>query len=151
MERDIVWTIQKNLQQQIDKHALPYQVFNDYPMLPGLHRSLSADLVIRALNNGAEVAVEFKYEPAHERNDILRQKLPVVAWGDDGVGKDVKRIHEFVEKGKTKAAYSLFIDEGGSFRERPPHPQSKWKEWGQGVWVLQSQVKADTLVGHQHE
>lgn len=142
-ERDIVWTLQTHLQQKIDQSKLPYQVFNDFPMLPGENRHLSADLVILTPAYGVQVAAEFKYEPFHERNDIQKQKLPVVFWGNDGVGKDIRRIHEFVEKGKARVAYSIFIDEGGYFRKRPPHGQSIWKEWGKGIWVLESQAKVD--------
>ena len=146
-ERDVVWTLQTHLQQQIVESKLNYQVFNDYPMLPGSNRHLSADLVILTPTHGIQVAAEFKYEPSHERFDIQKQKLPVVFWGNEGVEKDIRRIHEFVEKGKTKAAYSIFIDEGGYFRNRPPHDHSTWKEWQKGVWILQAQVKEDTQHG----
>lgn len=55
-------------------------------------------------NDIAEVAAEFKYEPSHRRNDILRSKFPVVFWNDDGVGKDIdiEGIHEFVSNEKQK-------------------------------------------------
>ena len=142
-ERDIVWTLQTHLQQQIHRHDLPFQVYNDYPMLPGQHRHLSADLVILKATNEVEVAVEFKYEPSHERPDIQKYKLPVVDWGKTGVEKDICRIHEFVEMGKAKVAYSIFIDEGGYFRKRQPHNKSKWKEWNKGVWILEARAALD--------
>ncbi len=148
VERDIVWTMQTRLRHLIDELALPYQVFNDYPMLPGPRRSLSADLVIRAVNSGVEVAVEFKYEPSHNRSDILKQKLPVVEWG--GVERDAHRIQEFVNKGKTEVAYAVFVDEGGLFLKRPLPVRSVWQEWEQGVWILQSQVTADISVGNPY-
>jgi hypothetical protein len=140
-ERDVVWTVQTYIQNQIDLLKLPYKVFNDYPMLPGSNRHLSTDLVILTSTNVIEAAAEFKYEPSHNRIDIPKGKFPVVFWGMEGVEKDIKRIHEFVDKGKAKVAYSIFIDEGGYFSNRPPHAQSAWKTWGNGVWVLQSQAK----------
>jgi hypothetical protein len=55
------------------------------------------------MDNLVEVAAEFKYEPSHKRKyntsqgnvgDIWHTKFgpTVVFWGDDGVGKDIKRI-----------------------------------------------------------
>ena len=43
VERDIVWTIQTKLNELIKQESLPFRVFNDYPMLPGPTRGLSAD------------------------------------------------------------------------------------------------------------
>ncbi len=141
-ERDVVWTVQEQIRKQIDKSQLPFRVFNDYPMLAGKRRSLSADLVILDSDNSVVVAVEFKYEPSHNRKgvDIPAGKFPVVFWGDDGVGKDVKRILEFVTKGKAQVAYAIFIDEGGAFRKRLAHPHSEWSEWDNGVHVLWSKA-----------
>jgi hypothetical protein len=82
------------------------------------------------------VAVEFKYEPSHERMDIPPEKFPVVFWGKEGVVKDIQRIRDFVEKGVAKKGFSIFIDEGGYFKHKEPHPDSKWKEWDNGVWML---------------
>ena len=128
-ERDLVWTVQTHINEKIEEQELPYQVFNDYPMLSGKRRSLSTDLAILNQNGIVEVAVEFKYEPSHSRSDILPTKFPVVSWGNDGVGKDVERIHNFVDKGVAEVAYSIFIDEGSHFRNRNPHSGSKWLEW----------------------
>jgi hypothetical protein len=138
-ERDIVWTIQLNLIEQISKEGLPYKVFNDYGILPGKRRSLSTDIAILNKEGVVEVAVEFKYEPSHERANIPKKKFPVVFWGKEGVGKDIQRIKDFVEKDVAKKAYSIFIDEGGHFRHRTPHPGSHWIEWGNGVSVLYSE------------
>jgi hypothetical protein len=143
VERDIVWTLQTHMINQIYEQQLAYRVFNDYPMLPGSRRSLSADLAILSADNGnVDVAVEFKYEPSHKRKDIMPSKFPVVFWGSDGVGKDVQRIQEFVSTGHAKKACSIFIDEGGAFHHRPAHPGSRWIEWRNGIWVL----RADTNV-----
>src|SRR6266700_1948153 len=73
------------------EQGLPFRVFHDYPILPGKRRSLCVDLAILNTDSLVEVAVEFKYEPSHNRSDIWPTKLKpsVVFWGDDGVGKDV--------------------------------------------------------------
>lgn len=133
VERDVVWTVQKHLIEIVRNRKLPYKIFNDHPILPGNRRSLSADIAILDEKNAIAVAVEFKYEPAHNRPGILKSKLPVVFWGDDGVGKDVKRINEFIQVGNVKTAYSIFIDEGGAFAHREPHPGSKWISWGNSI------------------
>lgn len=149
MERDIVWTVQIHISQLIKEQRLPYQVFNDYPMLPGKRRSLSTDLAILDRTGLVEVAAEFKYEPSHNRKDILPKKFPVVFWGD--VGKDVERINDFVSKGKARVAYSVFIDEGSYFRHRVPHPGSEWIDWRSEsaspsrIAVLWSHAKANSL------
>lgn len=138
-ERDVVWTFQTYLIKEIEELGLLYRVFNDYPMLPGKRRSLSTDLAILNANDRVEVAVEFKYEPSHRRVDIMKSKLPVVDWGQAGVAKDLKRIQEFVAQGKARAAYFVFIDEGGYFRKRKPHPDSpdsEWVDWGSDIWAL---------------
>lgn len=131
VERDIVWTLQLRMSDLIQARAMPYRVFNDYSILPGNRRSLCADIAILDGQDQVQVAAEFKYEPSHKRTDIWPSKfLPtVVFWGDDGVGKDVKRVHEFVEKGAARAAYAVFIDEGSIFRNRDPYPGSRWMDW----------------------
>jgi hypothetical protein len=125
-ERDIVWTVQSSLNDRIKAARLPYRVFDDYPMLPGQR----ADIVILE-NDTVEVAVEFKFEPSHARSgvDILPSKFPVVFWDKEGVGKDVRRVREFVSHGTARVGYSIFIDEGGYFRHRPAHPGSYWLDW----------------------
>lgn len=133
VERDVVWTLQNQLNHEVKRQKLPYRIVNDFPILPGSRRSYCTDLAI--LLDGqdkiAEVAVEVKYEPSHRRKDIWPTKISpsVVFWGNDGVGKDVERVKEFVALGKAKVAYSMFIDEGGFFKHRPPHPNTKWIHW----------------------
>lgn len=131
VERDIVWTLQTHLRQMVVNHGLSWTVFNDYPMLPGSRRSLSVDLAIRDADGEVLVAAEFKYEPSHDRVEFraLPGKLPVVFWGIEGVAKDVVRIREFVEAGKARTAYAVFIDEGRYFRNRPAHPGAEWRDW----------------------
>jgi len=102
-ERDVVWTVQVRLIEAIEQEQLPFRVFNEYPMLAGKRRSLSADLAILGQDSLVELAAEFKYEPAHSRDDIQRQKLPVVCWGPNGVGKDVERVQRFVENAEPKS------------------------------------------------
>ena len=143
LERDVVWTVQAHIIREIESGNLPYQVFNDDSLLP----STRADLVIFNAFGSAEVAAEFKYEPAHSRSanqggDIRATKLPVVAdWND--VEKDILRIQQYVERQKVKAAYSVLVDEGGHFHGREPFPGSQWIDWGQGRWVLWTQAVSD--------
>ena len=129
-ERDIVWTVQTYLNEQGEK--LGYQIYSDFPIEKGTRRSLCADLAILA-DKTVEIALEFKYEPAHSRKNIWQSKFKpsVVFWnGEHSVAADVKRIKRFVEKDQAKAACSIFIDEGGFFRQKPPHPGSEWQDWG---------------------
>ena len=124
-ERDIVWTLQLRLLEMVAERQLDLTVWNDYPM-PECTR---ADLVLLSSAGAVEVAAEFKYEPSHRRTDIRRTKLPVAFWDKDGVGKDVQRVGMFVAAGKARTAYAIFIDEGGAFRDRPPHTGSTWVDW----------------------
>ena len=134
VERDVVWTVQKRLIDEISRQGLPYRVFNDFPVLKGKRRGISADLVLLGEEGTVAVAAEFKYEPWHGRGnrDILPSKFPVVEWGIAGVAKDIDRIRNFVEQGAAQAAFSLFIDEGGYFSHREPHSGSRWERWNVG-------------------
>jgi hypothetical protein len=136
VERDVVWTVQMRLLAQVQRLGLPYRVYNDHPMVPGTRRSLSTDLAIVAPDGQVLVAAEFKYEPSHQRADLLQQKFPVVFWGHEGVGKGVARVQQYVSEGRAAAGYSVFIDEGGAFRHRTAHPGSAWERWEGDVWVL---------------
>ena len=127
MERDVVWTVQTYLISSIEEAHLPYQVFSEYPILPGNRRSICADLAILNGKGIVEVAAEFKYEPSHLRKDIMPGKFPVTIWED--ITKDVTRIQQFVSIGKSQAAYSLLIDEGNFHRQRIPPSGSRWITW----------------------
>jgi hypothetical protein len=150
VERDIVWAIQTHLICLTKELGLPCKVFSDYPITPGKYRSLCTDLAILNGSGIVEVAAEFKYEPAHTRDDILPSKFPVVSWGKDGVAGDVNRIQKFVTHRSAQAAYSIFIDEGGYFRHRKPHPGSEWLDWDVSVCgpncvaILYSQARANS-------
>lgn len=147
-ERDLVWTVQTHIVKLIQQQGLAYQIFNDYRMTPGSPCSPCADLAICGHRGSVEVAAEFKYEPSHQRTDILPGKFDVVGWGD--VKKDVDRIQEFVAQGKARVGYSLLIDEGGHFRHRNPLPQCRWIDWepsgasSSHVSVLWSRVAANS-------
>jgi len=78
-ERDVVFTLQRHLFEVVPSG---WQVFNDYPMIPGSRRALSADLVLRDPSGSVQLAAEFKYEPSAERADIQRHKLPVIGFAD---------------------------------------------------------------------
>ena len=133
LERDIVFTLQTYLNDLIKKNSLPIKVYNDYPILPGTNnrRHLCADLAIKT-DDAVDVAVEFKYEPDHERKntDILLSRLPVVVWsGECSISKDIERACKYVHENKARHAYSILIDEGGHFRQREPFPGSAWQDW----------------------
>ena len=100
---------------------------NDYAVAKGPRRGLCADLAILDRGGKIKVAAEFKYEPDHRRQDILRQKLPLVGWKD--MEKDIARIRTFVEPGVIESGYTVFIDEGGYFRHRDAHLGSNWIDW----------------------
>ena len=103
-------------------------VFNDYPILPGKRRSLSADLVVLNDAGSVKVAAELKHKPSHQRTDICRSELPVISWDKEGA-QDVTRVHEFIDKKAAQVAYAIFIDGGGYFRHRPPHAGREWRDW----------------------
>lgn len=134
-ERDIVWTVQTKIIKQIRENNLPFQVFNDYPMLSSRHRGLSTDIaILDKERHTVELAIEFKYEPAHLRVDIPKNKFPVVDWF--AVEKDIARIDEFVQAGKAKIGISILVDEGGFFHVRTPLHSHTWENWGGNTWVL---------------
>jgi len=132
-ERDVVWTMQRRFLDTIKQQGLPFSVFSDFPIQPGARRALSADLAILRPNERVAVALEFKYEPDHRRGhgserEIWPTKLSpsVVFWGAEGVLKDIERIRQWVSDGRTEAGFTIFIDEGGLFRNREPHPGAEW-------------------------
>jgi len=116
VERDIVYTVQRLLNRLIVERDAQLIVYNDYPMLPGPRRSLSADLALLDPAGRVAVAAEFKYEPCHRRSDVLKNKLPVTVWAD--IVKDTARIREFVDQAKTAIGYAIVIDEGGYLAKR---------------------------------
>ena len=142
-ERDVVWVLQLQTDEVIRKALLPYRVFTNHTV--SAKPRVIADLVILDSDNSVEVAVEFKYEPSHNRKahreggDIWPSKLDpsAVFWSGQGsVEKDVVRAREFVEAGRAKVGYSVFIDEGGHFRRREPFEGSRWTDWEDGMSVL---------------
>lgn len=139
LERDLVWTLQCHLTQLVEQSKVPIRVYNDYPIIKKERRSLCADIaLVSTKTNQVELLAEFKYEPSHQRDDILPTKFPVVFWGKDGVGKDVERVRDFVMNEGASCGYSIFVDEGGAFRHRDPHPDSEWQSWGKDRWILKA-------------
>jgi hypothetical protein len=126
LERDIVYTLQRHLWELLRDRNLDWSVFNDYPMIPGRRRSLSADLAVRSARGQILLVAEFKYEPAHSRKDILSHKLPVIGWAD--ALHDVTRIQRFVDEKRAPAAYAILVDEGGFFRRRDVEVGSEWRD-----------------------
>ena len=154
-ERDIVWTVQKNLIERIEKENLPYKIFTDFPIMKGKKGvNLCADIVIQQSNaiKSIKLALEFKYEPAHTRSynpNKLKQNTyktdkirwtklnPSVVFWEEGVLKDIERINQFVqEEYCVESAWSILIDEGGFFKKRPIPEYAVWQDWGNNVGVL---------------
>jgi hypothetical protein len=127
VERDIVFTLQARLRQAVAELGDMARVYNDYPMLPGPRRSLSADLVVLAPDGHVAVAAEFKYEPCHNRLDVLKNKLPVTVWTD--IVKDTARCAEFVAAAKADVAYAVCIDEGGYLARRDLSVWADCRRW----------------------
>lgn len=78
VERDVVYAVQLRLWEMVRGHGLDWEVFNDYPMVPGPRRAFSADIAVRDSSGSVLVAAEFKYEPDHSPPDLLAHKFPVV-------------------------------------------------------------------------
>jgi len=116
VERDIVYTVQSKLNDLVVERGLPLTVYNDFPMLAGQRRHLSADLCLVERNGLVAVAAEFKYEPCHQRLDVLKTKLPVTVWAE--ILKDTARVRDFVEATKTPVGYAICIDEGNYLARR---------------------------------
>lgn len=141
-ERDITWTIQKKITEIIKDNNLPYKVYDEYPIKPGIRRSiyvvdiaiLNKDFIPRQ-GNPIEVAAEFKYEPDHRIEDMLtfyydsqsnkKTKFPLVFW-KEGVGKDIENAKDYFSSKLAKVSYSIFIDEGDYFRLNSPFAGSNW-------------------------
>ncbi|MDE0127794.1 MAG: hypothetical protein OXN97_24770 [Bryobacterales bacterium] len=132
-ERDVVWTVQKRLLHEAASRNLRYRVFHNDRMTKGEAKSAPADLALLDPGNRAHLAIEFKYEPDHQRvrTEFPASKFPVVDWKE--VTKDIERVQEFVREEFTPRAISVFVDEGGHFRKRPAPPGSRWEEWDIGA------------------
>jgi len=151
-ERDIVWLLQTYLIKCIRDENLPYKIFNDFAI--DMSKRIYIDLVICNQKDDIdkqgnllkdkvlELAVEFKYEPDHKRGgnggDIPAKKFPVVFW-KEGILKDIERVKNIVNSGKSKAGYSIFIDEGDHFHKKHKLDiplGSQWEDWSNDIWVL---------------
>ncbi len=135
VQRDVAWTLQNRLSELVGQAAVDLCVFNDYLVLDARPRPCHADLVLVGSAGTIEVALEISYEPSHRRRDIPASRLPMVFWGQ-GVVQDVQRAQQYVKHGAVVAGWSLFIDEGGHFRERTAPPGSEWHDWRHGKWAL---------------
>ena len=146
-ERDVVWTVQTQIIQEIEDNNLPYRVFDEFPIATGNGSSQSTDLAILNGRGLVEVAIEFKYEPSPDRKsnrggDILHSKIecPVVSWS--AVVQDIERVCSYVDQDRADIAYAVFIDEGSRIygSHRQPPRGSEWLYWGQGRRVLWTQA-----------
>ena len=140
-EEDIKHATKVRMEQGIVAADLPYRVVREKRI-----SGKNADLAILGLDGSVLVAVEFKYEPSHDRSsEFSAGKFDVVDWtGKYSVHDDVQRVQEYAAQGNAKTAYAVFIDEGGHFCRRDPHPGSAWWDWGNGVWALWTKVSGDS-------
>jgi hypothetical protein len=136
-ERDIVWTVQLQLLEEIEKQHLLLEVFDNQKM----QNRTQVDLAIIVQNNGSiPLVAEFKYEPDHSRVDISRGKLTPskVFWDSQrnhGVVQDYERIVNLVDSGLSEAGYVLFIDEGGHHVWRNAPTGCIWShDWGKSPY-----------------
>jgi hypothetical protein len=128
VERDIIFTLQTHMVEQVRSDQLPLRVYNDFPMIAGLRRSLSADLALVATpGDRVLLAAEFKYEPCHRRLDLLKNKLPVTVWSE--IVHDTERAQQFIEPGRAKIAYAICIDEGNYLAKRDLSAYGDHLEW----------------------
>lgn len=119
-ERDWVWLLQKWLLKEIRKRRLPYVLNHDcnyYGKLP--------DLGIYS-DDKPLLLVEFKYEPAREREDIPLTKKPLNMWKN--IIEDIKKVQEYVKKGSPCSIF-VFIDEGSRFRQKEAPEGCEWRDW----------------------
>jgi hypothetical protein len=136
MERDVEWTLHQKFRETVASGNLPFEVFNNFPIMKGDRRGICTDLAILNMQGKVEVAVELKFEPDHQRGFGPRRNVwptrlnPSVVFWKAGVEKDVERAQQYVSKGKAKMAVTMFVDEGGLFRHRrPPSSETKWVDW----------------------
>ena len=142
VERDVVYWLQRRLRALAPEGMT---VWNDYGILPGPRRALSADLVLAA-GERVLLAAEFKYEPAAGRRDIKANKLPVIGWADEL--KDIERIAQFVAAGAAPVAWAVCIDEGGRYRDRPRPSHSTVRDWDTGYGTQVTFTRSPVSASH---
>lgn len=104
-ERDIVYVLQRQLADRLQRQPRGWRVFNGQRINPGEKPAVSADLAIVAPSGEVTLGAEFKYEPCHRRPDIAKGKFPVAVWTD--VVKDTVRADRMVERGAVVAMRSV--------------------------------------------
>jgi len=136
-ERDIVWTLQLHLLEQIESQHLPLKVFDNHKM----QNKTQVDLAILEQGDGSILfVVELKYEPDHSRTDVSAGKLfpSKVFWDSNrnhGVVQDIDRIVNLIKGGYSEVGYVAFIDEGGHHSWRKAPNKSMWDgSWGKSPY-----------------
>jgi hypothetical protein len=131
-ERDLVWLLQTRLT-RLTAGSTDVTVYNDHRIEIDGHRRY-CDLVLVSASDPSRipVAVELKYEPAHERTDIFAGKFPACFWDRDGIGDDVAKVRSLGAHG-VESAHAILVDEGRYWRSlREPHEGAKWVDWDCG-------------------
>lgn len=134
-ERDIVWTLQLHLVQEIERRHLHLKVFDNHKMP---NQTLVDLAIIEEFTGSMLLVSELKYAD-HARTDISPGKLrpSKVFWDSErnhGVVQDVKRIKRLIELGLSEAGYVTFIDEGGHHGWHEEPSNCIWSDWGKSPY-----------------
>ena len=125
LQRDVAWTVQKRLLDRIGRWAPGYRVIHNRKVPKGTGRQF--DLAVLDPSNTVVLALKFKFEPAEK---LEPGKSPVVEWAS--VVSDIEAAQHAADDHHAKCAYSLFIDEGGYYKDRTPPRGSRWEDWDVG-------------------
>ena len=98
-ERDVVSDIQARLQDIVSVQEPQWRVFHNERAIDKNNSKILVDLAVMREGPTAEddsimLAIEFKFEPDHERNDIRKRKLPLSTY--PAIGADVSIVSEIV-------------------------------------------------------
>lgn len=120
-ERDFIWTchkeILKNISPNNDAH---YHIHYEYPISgknEETEKTYYVDLaIVPKQKTEPLLIIEFKYEPAHTREEISRSKLPVVTL--NGIKKDLNKIVAIKKLNPEINWIFIFLDEGNHFEDK---------------------------------
>lgn len=150
-ERDIVWTVQKNLMKKMKANP-DFKVFSDYPVLSKKNRSQSADIAIlekKFMNKddrheGIRLVAEFKYEPDKERKyniekktgDIPKDKIEGGVTSSGLIVEDDDKLNEILKKHAGIIGFFVFVDEGRKYSDNIVNykPRKEGKKGGKVIF-----------------
>jgi len=122
-ERDFVWICQQKLLNYLKAHQslnTDYLLTYEHPIniktISGPTKRYADLAILSKIGNEPIFIIEFKYEPNHNRTDIMKEKLPVVSM--DGITKDRDRIREMVNSHENLKWLFVLFDEGNFFKDK---------------------------------